>query len=334
MRTDLAASEPDLLRAARAGDDDAFDELVAPLRGELRAHCYRMLGTLPDSDDALQDTLLRAWRGLASFDGRSSLRNWLYRIATNASLDVIGRRERAPVLPADQGAAATGRWDFSTAPDTESVLWLQPLPDDVYEQRESVELAFVAALQHLPPNQRAALIMREVLGFTAREVAESMATSESSVKSALQRARATLDERLPDRSQQETLRALGDARVRAIVRSYADAFERGDVDGLVALLVEDADWSMPPYRQWYSGLSSIAEFLRTGPATLRWRHLATTANGQPAVGCYRWDAERETYAADGIDVLTLSPHGRIAAVTAFLDPELFPRFGLPERIGP
>jgi RNA polymerase sigma-70 factor (ECF subfamily) len=334
MRTDLAASEPDLLRAARAGDEGAFDELVAPLRRELQAHCYRMLGTLHDSEDALHDTLLRAWRGLASFDGRSSLRNWLYRIATNVSLDVIGRRKRAPVLPMDRGSAATGGWDFNTAPDTESVLWLQPLPDDGYEQRESVELAFVAALQHLSPNQRAALIMREVLGFTAREVAESMATSEASVKSALQRARATLDERLPDRSQQETLRALGDARVQAIVSSYADAFERGDVDGLVALLVEDADWSMPPYRQWYSGVGSIAEFLRTGPATLRWRHQATTANGQPAVGCYRWDAEREVFAADGLDVLTLSPDGRIAAVTAFLDPGLFPRLGLPELIGP
>jgi RNA polymerase sigma-70 factor (ECF subfamily) len=334
MPTDSAASDPDLLGAARAGDEEAFDELVAPYRSELRAHCYRMLGTLHDSEDAMQDTLLRAWRGLAGFDGRSSLRTWLYRIATNASLDVIGRRERAPVLPMDQGSAATGGWDSGAAPDTESVLWLQPLPDDGYEQRESVELAFVAALQHLSPNQRAALIMREVLGFTAREVAEWMATTEASVKSALQRARATLDERLPDRSQQETLRALGDARVQAIVRRYADAFERGDVDGLIALLAEDADWSMPPYRQWYSGLASIAEFLRTGPATQRWRHLATTANGQPAVGCYRWDAEREEFAAAAIDVLTLSPEGRIAAVTAFIDPELFFRFGLPDRIGP
>jgi RNA polymerase sigma-70 factor (ECF subfamily) len=319
-----------LLDAARAGDEGAFGRLVEPYRRELHAHCYRMLGTLQDSEDAVQDSMLRAWRGLAGFDGRSSLRNWLYRIATNASLDVIARRRRAPVLPAEQGPAATGSWDPETRKETE-VLWLQPLPDDGYEQRESVELAFVAALQHLSPNQRAALIMREVLGFSAREVAETMATSEASVKSALQRARTTLDERVPDRSQQETLRALGDARIQMIVRSYADAFERGDVDGLVSLLADDAEWSMPPYLHWYSGRDWIGELLRTGPATQRWRHLVTSANGQPAVGCYRWDAQRSEFAADGIDVLTLNPEGRIAAVTAFLDPALFPRFGLPER---
>jgi RNA polymerase sigma-70 factor, ECF subfamily len=297
-----------LVDAARAGDEGAFGRLVEPHRRELFAHCYRMLGTLHDAEDALQDSLLRAWRGLAGFDGRSSLRSWLYRIATNASLDVITRRGRAPVLPAAQGPATTGSWDPETPKETE-VLWLQPLPEDGYEQREGVELAFVAALQHLSPNQRAALIMREVLG-----------------------ARATLDERVPDRSQQETLRALGDARIQMIVRSYADAFERGDVDGLVSLLADDAEWSMPPYRLWYSGVDSIAELLRTGPATERWRHRATKANGQPAVACYSWDERRAVFAAAAIDVLTLRPDGRIAAVTAFLDPRLFPRFGLPDSI--
>ncbi len=319
------------MEAACAGDEGAFGRLVEPHRRELFAHCYRMLGTLHDAEDALQDSLLRAWRGLAGFDGRSSLRSWLYRIATNAALAVSGRGGRARGLPGARGPATTGSWDPETPKETE-VLWLQPLPEDGYEQREGVELAFVAALQHLSPNQRAALIMREVLGFSAQEVAESMATSVASVKSALQRARATLDERVPDRSQQETLRALGDARIQMIVRSYADAFERGDVDGLVSLLADDAEWSMPPFPLWYSGVDSIAELLRTGPATERWRHRATKANGQPAVACYSWDERRAVFSAAAIDVLTLRPDGRIAAVTAFLDPRLFPRFGLPDSI--
>jgi RNA polymerase sigma-70 factor (ECF subfamily) len=339
--------EQDELEAAREGDEAAFRRLVEPRRRELYVHCYRMLGSLLDAEDALQDALLRAWRGLPGFDGRSSLRSWLYRIATNASLDVAGRRSKVPVLPIDEGPAATGGWDQDSGPVTESGLWLQPLPDDgadlapgpaapeaTYEQRESVELAFTAALQRLPPNQRAALIMRDVLGFTAQEVAEAMATSEASVKSALQRARAAIEERLPDRSQQSTLRTLGDARTRAIVRRYTDALESGDVDQVVGLLAEDATWSMPPYPQWYSGLDSITEFLRTGPGTQRWRHLPTGANGQPAVGCYRWDAPRGVFAASVIDVLTLRHDGRIAAVTAFVDAGLFARFGLPDHIAP
>ena len=341
------ASQPDLLAAARGGDEQAFGRLVEPHRRELLAHCYRMLGSLHDSEDALQDALLRAWRGLSGFDGRSSLRAWLYRIATNASLDAIGRRAKAPVLPADHGPAATGGWAEDFVPDTESVPWLEPLPgrgDDpppdaaapeaAYERRETVELAFVAALQHLAPNQRAALILRDVLGFSAQEVAELMATSEASVKSALQRARATMGERLPDRSQQATLRALGDARTRAIVQTYTDALERGDVDTVLDLLSEDATWSMPPYVQWYQGLESIAEFLRSGPGTERWRHLATWVNAQPAVGCYRWDEGRGVFAADVVDVLSLSGDGRIAAVTAFIDAELFLRLGLPGQISP
>ena len=306
-----------------------------------------MLGSLHDAEDALQDALLRAWRGLPGFDGRSSLRSWLYRIATNTSLDVIGRRSKAPVLPADHGPATTGGWDDNAVPDTETVLWLQPLPDSelddvavpaspdaTYERRESVELAFTAALQHLPPNQRAALILREVLGFSAQEVAKSMATSEASVKSALQRARATMDERLPDRSQQATLRSLGDAPVRAIVQSYTDALESGDVNAVIDLLTENATWSMPPYAQWFSGRDSIAEFLRTGPSRQSWRHAPSWANGQPAVGCYLWSEERERFAGEVVDVLTLGDDGRIAAVTAFIDAGLFPRLGLSTQIAP
>src|SRR5918998_4398708 len=204
----MTTSEQRLLDAARAGDEDAFRRLVGPRHAELHAHCYRMLGSVHDAEDSLQEALLRAWRALPRFEDRSSLRTWLYRISTNTCLDELARRPKR-VLPVDYGPGAEPH-DSPGEPLGEAV-WIEPYhdtPDASYEQREGVELAFVAALQHLAPNQRAALIMREVLGFSAQEVAESMATSVASVKSALQRARATLDERVPDRSQQETLRAL------------------------------------------------------------------------------------------------------------------------------
>jgi RNA polymerase sigma-70 factor (ECF subfamily) len=279
-----------------------------------------MLGSVHDAEDALQDALLRAWRGLARFAGRSSLRSWLYRIATNACLDVVARRPKR-VLPID------------CEPLEESV-WIEPYPDAPeasYEQREGVELALIAALQHLPPNQRAALILREVLGFSAREAAAALDTTVASVNSALRRARQGVRERLPEQSQQATLRALGDERLRALVERYADALERADVDAVVALLTEDATWSMPPHASWYRGHESIAAFLLDGPFTVRWRHVATRANGQPAVGCYSWDEARGAYVASVLDVLTLRGE-RIAAVTAFLDPGVFPRFGLPPEL--
>jgi RNA polymerase sigma factor (sigma-70 family) len=215
--------------------DPAFDDLVEDQRADLHAHCYRMLGSLHDADDALQDTLLRAWRGLPGFRGRSSLRTWLYRIATNVCLDAIARRPKR-VLPIDYG------------PDErEASLWIDPYPDATlgvedgeaapearYERREALELAFVAALQHLPPRQRAALIARDVLGFSAKEAAEALETSVASVNGALLRARRTVAERLPQRSQQATLRSLGDRRLQEIVERFADAFERGDVDAILA----------------------------------------------------------------------------------------------------
>jgi RNA polymerase sigma-70 factor (ECF subfamily) len=292
-----------------------FEAAVAPFRGELHAYCYRMLGSVHDADDALQDALLRAWRGLEAFEGRSSLRSWLYRIATNASLDLIERRPKR-VLPIELEGE-------------EEPLWLEPYPDPPeasYEQRESVELAFVAAVQHLPGTQRAALLLRDVLGFRAAEVASLLDTSVDSVNSALARARRELRERTPERSQQETLRALGDDGVREVVSRYTAALERGDVEQIVALLAEDATWSMPPMPEFYRGLPAIRGFLREGPTTRRWRHVPTAANGQLAVGCYIWDGE--CFAAYVIDVLTLEGD-RIAAVTAFIDASLFAPFGLP-----
>src|SRR5215211_7849962 len=328
--TTSPVQERDLLEAARAGDQNAFQRLVDPYRGELHAHCYRMLGSVHDAEDALQETLLRAWRGLSGFEGRSSLRSWLYRIATNVSLTMIDKRPKR-VLPIDYGPAADPH-EGPGDPLVESV-WVEPYADERfgvedglagpearYEQREAVELAFIAALQNLPPRQRATLILRDVLALSAREVAESLGTTVASVNSALQRARASVDERLPDRTQQATLRSLGDERLRDIVEDYIDALEAGDLEAIVSMLTEDATWSMPPSPSWYRGRDSIAAFLTEGPFRERWRHVPTRANGQLAVGCYLWDAGKETYVAAVLDVLTLRG-GSIAAVTAFVDPE-------------
>ena len=353
-----------LLAAAQGGDEDAFSRLVAPHRRELQAHAYRMLGSIHDAEDALQDALLRAWKGLPRFDGRSTLRSWLYKIATNTCLDLIGRRSKRG-LPLDLLPAA----DLGEAPGRPLVesAWIEPFPDVMleaasppdarYEQRESVELAFIAALQHLPASQRAALILREVLGFSAKEVSELLETSVPSVNSALQRARKTIDERMPDESQQRTLRAMGDDGLRAIVEGYMDAMARGDVDAVVAMLAEDAAWSMPPLGTWYRGHAALRAFLEMGPLSgrFRWTHVAATANGQAAVGSYTWLEDEGCYRPFALDVLTIRGD-RIAEITSFIfrpaEPPReggfedyprshaldarrvadFERFGLPERI--
>ena len=357
------SSEQELLQAARAGREDAFEPLVEPYRGELHAHCYRMLGSVHDAEDAVQEALLRSWRGLKRFEGRSSLRSWLYTIATNTCLNQLAKRPKR-VLPVDYGPS----WDPHDGvgePVVESV-WIEPYPDVQladgavspearYEQRESVELAFVAALQHLPANQRAALILREVLGFSAAEVAEALETSVASVNSALQRARRTVDDKLPEQSQQATLRELGDERLREIVERYIDALGSDDVDAVVGMLAEDAAWSMPPLASWFRGLDDVAGFLARGPMSgeWRWRRLATTANGQPTVAAYTWDEAEGCYLPFALDVITFEGD-RIKEVTAFItrvmegrDPEyyarfpdqaldparnVFERFGLPGRL--
>jgi RNA polymerase sigma-70 factor, ECF subfamily len=335
-QTTTSPEESRLLDAARRGDEGAFGLLVEPRRAELHAHCYRMLGSVHDAEDALQDALLRAWRGLPRFEGRSSFRSWLYRIATNASLDAIGRRPKR-VLPIDYGPTADPH-DSPGEPLVESV-WVEPYPDETlgledgfaapearYEQRESVELAFVAALQHLPANQRATLILREVLGFSAQEVADSMQTSVASVNSALQRARRTVDERLPEQSQQTTLRSLSDQDIRELVESYTDALQKGDVPSMVAMLTEDATWSMPPMPSWYRGHKAVVAFLTEYPYQERWRHVPTRANGQLAIGCYIWQEERGSHVAAVLDVLDLRG-ARIRAVTGYVAPWVYQRFG-------
>jgi RNA polymerase sigma-70 factor (ECF subfamily) len=324
----------DLVRA-RNGDDDAFNRLVAPLRRELHAHCYRMLGSTHDADDALQDALLRAWRGLAGFEGRSSLRSWLYTVATRTCLDAVEARGRR-ALPVDIGPSSP-RAVLADVPRHE-VAWLGPYPeaelprarpDTRYEQREAVELAFVAALQHLPGNQRAALLLFEVLGFSAAEIAEVMATSTASVNSALQRARVIVAEKVPDRSQQQTLRKLGDTRLRELVGGYSAALEHGDVDGLVALLTEDVTWSMPPLPHWYRGIEAVTDFAVRLPLSScgSWQHVPVTANGQAAVGQY---LDGRAWA---ITVLTMRDD-RIAEITSFLGAEHFAPFGLPVAAPP
>jgi RNA polymerase sigma-70 factor, ECF subfamily len=316
------------LEAAREGDEQAFAQLVEPYRSELLAHCYRMLGSAHDSEDALQDALLRAWRGLPRFEGRSSLRSWLYTICTNTCLNLIERRPKR-VLPLDYSAGAD---DYNLGlPPLESV-WVEPFPDAGlgledgyaapearYELRESVELAFVAALQHLPANQRAALILREVLGFSANEVAESLDTSVASVNSALQRARKTIDERLPDQSQQETLRALDDQELKQIVAAYTDAMSRGDVEAVIGLLAEDAVWSMPPLPAWFKGHDVVRDFMRNGPLSgqWRWKHIPTHANGQAAVAAYAWYEPDGAYRLFALEVLAIEGH-KIKEITSFI----------------
>ena len=332
-----------LLEAARGGDEDAFARLVEPYHGELSAHCYRMLGSLADAEDALQEALLRAWRGLARFEGRSSLRSWLYAIATNASLRAIERRPKR-VLPIDYGPAAEPHEEVGE-PLVESV-WVEPYPDerlDVaegpvgpearYELRESVELAFVAALQHLPARQRAVLILRDVLGFSARETADHLETTPTGIDSALQRAHKTVDERLPERSQQAVLGSVEDERVRAIADRFLDAWDRADVDAVVAMLAEDVAVSMPPMSTWYRGRDTVAAFLARSPLNgdLRWRGFPIRANGQIAFAEYTWDDDRAAFAAHHIAVLALD-HERIADITFFIDAEHLRRFGLPDEI--
>src|ERR671925_983662 len=272
--------ERQLLAAAKRGDEGAFEHLVQPYRGELQAHAYRMVGSLHDAEDATQETMLRAWRGLPRFEGRSSLRSWLYTIATNACLNMIEKRPKR-VLPVDYGPPADPHGGPGE-PLVESV-WVEPYPDEVigiedgyaapearYEQREAVELAFIAALQNLPPNQRAVLILREVLGFSAEETAASLETTVASVNSALQRARKTAQERLPEQSQQQTLRALGDQRVHEVVERYVDAWERCDVEAVVAMLAEEATFAMPPMSKWVWGSEDLRAFLAGGPMSGSW----------------------------------------------------------------
>jgi RNA polymerase sigma-70 factor (ECF subfamily) len=303
-----------------------------------------MLGSVYDAEDALQETLIRAWRGAAGLREQESARAWLYAIATNVCLTELTRRSRR-VLPHDFSEAALPNTPPGM-PITEST-WLEPYPNEAvglpagkaspearYEQHEAVELAFVAALQHLNANQRAVLILREVMGFSAQETAEMLATSVASVNSALQRARSAVAERIPDRSQQRTLRALGDHGLQSLVNRYVQAWERCDVDAFANLLVSDASFAMPPLATWYSPRDSIVSWARQFALSgaWHWKTVLVHANAQPALGFYSWDAESAAYLPFALNVLSLRGE-LISDVTAFIvraisapEPDAYTRF--------
>jgi RNA polymerase sigma-70 factor, ECF subfamily len=328
-----------VLDRARAGDEEAFRELTDPFRRELQLHCYRILGTVQDAEDIVQETLLAAWRGLERFEGRASLRAWLYRIATNRCLNVLrGRRRRPREVPA--------MVEPPQPTHLREPIWLEPYPDvlleDVvdsapgpqarYETRDAVGLAFVTALQHLPPRQRAVLVLRNVLGFSGAEVAGMLETSQAAVKAALQRARARVDNEWSG-GDREGAPAPGSRRERELVGLFAGAVERGDVDAVVSLLTDDAWVRMPPQPYEYQGHSAVAAFLRDRAirrgAPLRL--VPMRANGQPAFGCYLPDAHAAIARAYGLMVLTLQGE-RISAITWFADLGVFPHFGLPRTL--
>ncbi len=335
--------EQELLASAQAGEEGAFERLVAPYRGELQAHAYRMVGSVHDAEDAMQEALLRAWRGIARFEGRSSLRTWLYTITTNSSLRLIERRPKR-VLPIDLGPPADPHGEVGK-PLVESA-WIEPYPDErlaaesielspeaSYEQRESVELAFTAAMQHLPPVQRASLIMTDVLGYSPGEVAEALDATPASIYSALQRARKATDERLPEPSQLQTRERLGEEHVTELVDQFMEAWESADVERLSSLLTMDCDLVMPPWAEWFQGRDAVLDFLPRGPFRpgRSWKLVPTGANGQPAMGAY-WTDGDGTLHAEGIIVLSFGESGGISEIASFRDPDLFPYFGLPRAM--
>jgi RNA polymerase sigma-70 factor (TIGR02960 family) len=321
------------LASARGGDEAAFRELTDPYRRELQLHIYRIVGSAQDAEDLLQETLLAAWRGLAGFEERASIRAWLYRIATNRSLDVLRasrrRHESRMTEMPEPTRYAEPIW-LQPYPDVllEGIPDHAPGPEALYETKEALALAFIAGLQHLPPQQRAVLVLRDVLGFRAAEVAETLDTTEASVNSLLRRARAAFESRLPASGRDRA--PLPNSQLeRDIVGRFAEAIETGDTDGVVALLTDDAWLTMPPEPYEYQGHRTIGAFLRDRTARRGTPRLVPTrANGQPAFGCYFPSPQTEIARAAAMFVLTLEAD-RISAITWFGDSSVFPHFGLP-----
>lgn len=326
-----------------AHDQSASERLIEPYRGELLLHCYRLLGSLHDAEDAVQEAMLRAWRhsGTFTFKGPGSLRSWLYTIATNASLDAL--KKRSPrTLPI--AASPVSDPQMPVAPRDPEMLWLEPFPDSWlveaaenpearYTRAESVSLAFLTALQLLPPRQRAILLLSDVLDWRASEVAQLLELSVSAVNSALHRARATLEKNYHNEQREIVQFQRPDSETSKLLARYLRAWENDDVDGLVALLKEDATLSMPPVPSWYQGPAAIRAILRSivFPSHIpkRWRLYPTRANGQHAFALYRFNEATKTYHAHGIQVVTLDAARQVADITAFLNPELSASFGFP-----
>jgi RNA polymerase sigma-70 factor (ECF subfamily) len=333
-----------LIEAATAGDESAFATLAERHRRELQVHCYRMLGSLEDSEDVVQETFLRAWRSRAGFgtDGRWSFRAWLYRIATNACLDALDKTPRR-LLASQLGPPA----EVGDAPlPPQDLPWLEPYPDhllapteeqpdQVIATRETIEIAFLAAIQLLAPRERAALVLRDVLGWSAKDTAAILETSVAAVNSALQRGRATLREQLP-RRRDDWAASDPTEQERVVLERFMDAFERADTAAVADLLREDARGNMPPYPMWHDGRATIMAALAIAfdPASEvylgDWRAVPTGANMQPAAGFYVRRPGDTAYRALALDVLTIED-GEITALTAFA-PELFPAFGLPATL--
>jgi RNA polymerase sigma-70 factor, ECF subfamily len=329
--------------AARSGDEPAFARLVESYRRELQVHCYRLLGSFEDAEDMVQETFLRAWRRRTSFEGRSSFRAWLYRIATNACLDLLKRRPPR-VLPPQVSAAA----DPQVPPlPTADLPWLQPYPDRLLEPvgsgdaqpdaalvaKETIELAFMVAIQHLPPRQRAVLILRDVLGWSAKETAALLEATVGATNAALQRARSTLKRHLPERRLEWASDSDPTEAERSLLQRYVDAHERGDASALAELLRADARLTMPPTPTWYDGRAAIVTFHAEqlfGPG-YQWRFVVTAANRQPAVAFYTRSPGESEYRASVIDVLRIEG-GLIRRIDAFVLPQLFAAFGLPPTI--
>lgn len=341
MPTDSDTPETELLARARAGDTLAFEGLVKSQRRRLHAHCYRMLGSPHDADDAVQETLLAAWRGIASFEGRSALGTWLYQISTRVCLRLISERPQRLSSP-DYAPALTSTADLGQL--VGGPVWIEPLPDvewlaDVLQQepasalerRQSVALAFIAALQHLPGTQRAVLLLRDVLEYSAAEAAEMLGTTTASVNSALQRAQKTVKDKMPGASQAVELQALHPASLDKLLRDLVDAWESRDVAGLVNLLAEDARFTMPPLPAWFDGRASVAKFISERMFATPWRLAPLWANGQPGFACYMKHPGTDTFRLGAVNLLALRA-GRIVGIHAFLDPAVHRRFGLPTEV--
>ncbi|MFE6612435.1 sigma-70 family RNA polymerase sigma factor [Amycolatopsis sp. NPDC057786] len=333
----------ELLGLAKTGDGEAFRDLVAPYRRELQVHCYRILGSVQDAEDLLQETLLAAWRGIDAYEERASVRTWLYRIATNRCLNALRAGGRRPhdhaayrpevPLPEPSRRRPEPSW-LEPYPDVllDGIADPVPGPEARYEARESISLAFLAALQQLPPKQRAVLVLRDVLGFRAAEVAGILDTTENAVTSALNRARSALAKEMPDGGR-ETAPLPDSPRERRIVDEFTRAFEAGDVEAIVALLTDDAWLTMPPLPWEYQGPDAVGHFLATVALSdgRRYSLIPTRANGQPAFGCYLRDPRTPIGHAHGVLVLDLAGD-RITAVTRFLDNSLLAAFGLPRSL--
>ena len=350
MMHDQTSKEIEQLTAARRGDPQQFSELTEPYRRELQVHCYRILGSLHEAEDMVQETMLKAWKRLDTYEGRASFRSWLYKVATNACLDFLDQKKSRRLLPFDKLSPSDPQTPF--LPPTTEISWLEPFPDEWlgdksavnpeahYSDTESISLAFLTALQLLPPRQRAVLILRDVLDFSALETADVLELTVSSANSALHRARTTLSRRYPRGEREDLAMASPDEKTQQLLDRFVQAWESADVSGLVALLKADATLAMPPSPSWYQGQDAIGTFVAAtvlgdhgmfpGESAHRWRLLPTRANGSPAFAMYQRN-EKNEYQPFGLIALTIV-EDKLSQIVNFIDPSLPALFGFPATL--